>query len=315
MAIHEHSTFSALPDLFGRIDHEQTEWGFAAIKRTYLRAMTNEAFMLALSPILQSADEAHIVYSGTDAIFTAWRGKKRIIYKLLRTLASTALMRPGLNVEAGILVAYVDPAQHMDHIKDLFDQCAAGRNIHTDDFGFEDVAEETEVDAHGSASLLVSPEQVDLYQEAVAQKPYRRQLHILVVEDQVFSQKLLCEILRGVRVHNNNESPCIDAVQGLRDAWKIFVKKAPDVVFVDLNLVDGSGHTLARAMKELDPQAQVIIVTANNFEEELHVARQNNVDGFITKPYNKKQILDGIGRYIETAKPMKGQRRGSSGQF
>ena len=57
-----------------------------------------------------------------------------------------------------------------------------------------------------------------------------------------------------------------------------------------LNLTDGSGHTLARAIKEVDPNSQVIIITANHHEDEIKVARQNNVDGFITKPYNKKRI-------------------------
>jgi len=32
----------------------------------------------------------------------------------------------------------------------------------------------------------------------------------------------------------------------------------------------------------------------------MEVARQNNCDTFITKPYNKKQILDCVADYIAT---------------
>jgi len=61
---------------------------------------------------------------------------------------------------------------------------------------------------------------------------------------------------------------------------------------------------LVRAIKEIDSSANVVVVTANNYEEELMVARQNNVDGFITKPYNKKQILDCIEKYKASTKSL-----------
>lgn len=306
-------------DMLGRLLPQSGEWGVAVVKRHYLRAMTNEAFLMAVRPVLQGVEEAHIAYSGEQnsgeqSIYIAWKGKQKLIYKLLRNLASTSLMRPGLSVDAEVLVTYFDPARHMDGLKAFLGSekpAADYGEINIDDLEDDDEEEEDQ----SPAALRVSPEQISLFQEASGQKPYRRQLHILVVEDQIFSQKLLSEILRGVRVRNNNESPFIDAVQGVREAWKIFLKKAPDITFVDLNLIDGSGHTLARAIKELDPQSQVIIVTANNFEEELNVARQNNVDGFITKPYNKQQILDGVGRYVDATRSIKGSYRGSSGQF
>ncbi len=316
MPIHEHTSLAPLLDVISRIDPQKHEWGVVVVKRHYLRAMTNEAFLMAVRPVMQGAVEAYIAYSGEQNIYIAWRGKQKLIYKLLRNLASTSLMRPGLAVDAGVLVTYMDPARRMDEIKSCLSSESTDTTVDSSDMGLDDFEDDSEEEiAQGPAALRVSPEQVELYQQSCGQKPYRKQLHILVVEDQVFSQKLLLEILRGVRVRNNNESPSIDAVQSVREAWKIFLKKAPDVVFVDLNLIDGSGHTLARAIKELDPQAQVIIVTANNFEEELNVARQNNVDGFITKPYNKKQILDGIDRYIDATKPIKGGRRGGISQF
>jgi CheY-like chemotaxis protein len=314
MAIYEYSTSVPLAEVVNRIAVDSREWGVAIVKRNYLRTMTNEAFLLAVRPVLQGVTEAHIAYIGDQSVYIVWHGKQRLIYKLLRNLASTSLMRPGLSVEGAVLVTYLDPVQHMDAIKALPASGKTDSTLESRESGLDGFEEDGDEDLmEGPEALRVSQEQINLFQEASAQKAYRRQLHILVVEDQAFSQKLLCEILRGVRVRNNNESPFIDAVQSVREAWKIFLKKAPDIVFIDLNLIDGSGHTLARAIKELDPQSQAIIVTANNFEEELNVARQNNVDGFITKPYNKKQILDGVNRYIESSRPMRGQRHGAAG--
>lgn len=308
MAILEHSSCAPLAEIFENLDSESREWGFAVVKRHYLRAMTNEAFLMAIRSIFQGVDVAHIAYDGNQSIFIAWKDKQRLIYRLLRNLASTSLMQPGLAVEGRVLVTYLDPSEKRDEIRKLLQ---SGTPRASSENELSDLDDSDESVATGMDALSVSPEQVTLYQEACTQKPYRHQLHILVAEDEVFSQKLLLEILRGVRIRNNNDSPTIDTVQTLREAWKLFLKKAPDIVFIDLNLADGSGHTLARAIKELDPTSQVIIITANNFEEEVNVARQNNVDGFITKPYNKKQILDGIDRYIEATKPVKGLRRGN----
>lgn len=311
--VHEYILSPAVSRVVDRIEESPGQWGFVIIKRVYLRSMTNEAFVLALSPVLTSVAESHVVYTESGNVYVAWLGKQKVIYKLLRNLVSTGLMRHGLSVGPSVLVPYVDPAVRLPEIRELLCPPKPVRRHDDDDDDIMDL--DPDNDASGGTNLKASPEQVDLYQHACGQKAYRRQLNILVVEDQVYSQKLLCEILRGVRVRNNNESPCIDAVQGVRDAWKLFLKRAPDISFIDLNLADGSGHVLARAIKELDPQAQIVIVTANTSEEEMNVARQNNVDGFITKPYNKKQILDGIERYVESTKPGRGLRHGTTGQF
>jgi two-component system chemotaxis response regulator CheY len=307
MAIFEYTTLIPFAEVLNHVNSEDQAWGLVCIKRHYLRAMTDQAFMLAVRPTLNGVTEAHVALIGQQHIYIAWSGKQRLIYKLLRNLASTSLMRPGLTVDANVLVTYLDPLQHKEEIKQMLAAETADTSLLASDTAldnFDDDLEMTVTDALDASK--VSAEQMEIFHEACANKHYRRQLHILVVEDVIFSQKLLCEILRSVRVRNNNDSPLIDAVQSLRAAWKIFLKRAPDIVFVDLNLIDGSGHTLARAIKEVDPQTNVIIVTANSSEEELSVARQNNVDGFITKPYNTRQILDGIGRYIGTNRTQKG---------
>lgn len=128
-----------------------------------------------------------------------------------------------------------------------------------------------------------------------------RHINVLAVEDLPFYQKLLSEMVRGIRILGI-ESITMDMAIGIRSAWDLFIKKGHDVVFVDLGLIDGSGHMLSRAIKELDSSVTVIIVTANNHEEEQGVARQNNVNKFLTKPYSKKQIMDCIERHVQNSK-------------
>ncbi len=114
-------------------------------------------------------------------------------------------------------------------------------------------------------------------------------------------------VLRGgIRVTNTGDTPDVVTTIGRQEAWDIYLKTAPDIVFIDLHLADGSGHALAQAIKEIDAKSYVIVVTANNYTEEIDVANQNNVDAFIAKPYNKKTILDCIEKYITTFRSLKG---------
>ena len=73
-------------------------------------------------------------------------------------------------------------------------------------------------------ALKVSKEQVALFHEIQNQKQYRKQLRFLNVEDQSFSQKLLCEILRGARQPNRSDTPIVEVAEGIHDAWKMYTE-------------------------------------------------------------------------------------------
>ncbi len=292
----EHNMTAGLDALIDHIKSQNEAWGAVIIRREFLHPMTNEAFVMAVRPVIQAASETHVFFISDKSLCLLWRGKQKSIYLDLRSLISTNLMLQGMEVDPAVLVGYVDPHSQGASLKALGEKKSPDKLDRRDEALIESLPDDDSGDPSRSdepaMALRATTEQEDLYHDVCHHKSYRNNLHILIVEDQLFSQKLLCDVLRGIRLRNKSENPVIDAVQGLHEAWKIFVKKAPDITFIDLNLTDGSGHTLARAIKELDPQARVAIVTANNYEEELGVARQNNVDHFITKPYNKKQILD-----------------------
>jgi len=300
-------------------------WGIACIRRHTLKAMTNEAFLLAVTPAIQEATEARVFFSENKNIYIAWSGEQKAIYKHIRGVVLATLVQAGMAAEPLAVISYMDPKARGAEFKATLEselEKSAQANmtkakpkipvpVDASPFDIDD-EEETEKDSKGTKSIFaVTPEQVTSYIEIRDQRPFRKQLQILVVEDQIFSQRLLCEILRGART-TTREAPAVDAVQTIREAWDLFLKKAHDIAFIDLGLLDGSGHALTRAIKELDPMAQVIIVTANPYEGELGVARQNNVDGFIMKPYTKKQVLDYIDRYVSSHK---GGTRGAINKF
>jgi CheY-like chemotaxis protein len=122
------------------------------------------------------------------------------------------------------------------------------------------------------------------------QKNFRTKPHVLIVEDQIFSQKMLKTILKDYTCY-------VAASAG--EALMLYIEKCPDIVFLDIELPDLSGHNFAKLVNEIDPNPFVVIVTANHYEKDIQAAKENRVKGFIAKPYNKKAIIDVMDQFMK----------------
>ncbi len=118
----------------------------------------------------------------------------------------------------------------------------------------------------------------------------REKSEILVVEDQLFSRKILQEVLQSAHV--------VHLAATAKEGLRLFLENAPDIALLDIELTDESGHTLAHFIKTLDPNVFVVMVTGNNSVEDVNMAKANKVDGFIVKPYNKAKIFESIDKYF-----------------
>ncbi len=76
----------------------------------------------------------------------------------------------------------------------------------------------------------------------------------------------------------------------LEDGYKKFASISPDVVFLDLNLTDGSGFTLLPQLKADKPEVKVVIISAYNGQSELEEARQKGAFTFLGKPFRLNQV-------------------------
>lgn len=142
--------------------------------------------------------------------------------------------------------------------------------------------------------LDASLQQIESFQKAVRERKQRKGLIILVVEDQPFSSKLLVGLLGRI----SKAYPAFNA----QTALELYLAHAPDVVFLDVEMPDTNGHELAAAIRQLDADAYIIMVTANNYPEDVERAKHNGVKDFIAKPYNKQKILEGVEKYIHERK-------------
>jgi CheY-like chemotaxis protein len=141
----------------------------------------------------------------------------------------------------------------------------------------------------------LSSMQKKLHEQKKDERPNRTELDILIVDDQDFFSSLLVEML---------QKPVRAVTCGtLKEGWQHYLKIVPNIVFLDIELPDGKGHDLAQKIKEYDPDSYIIMVTGNRLATDIEKAKQNRIDGYIGKPYNKKQIQDCVQIYKSKRRP------------
>jgi CheY-like chemotaxis protein len=280
----EHRAREELILLIEEMNRVQTSvWGLVFIKRHALKLLTNDAFVAAIKPALTDTPEAKVFVLESGDFYVAWRGMQKRVHDQLSGIVGGSLLKNELSPSADAYVTYFDPQVMGNELLTLLKAQSKEQGV------------QAPAIAHSAlppSKHVPEPSRVQMkkFQESLKQRNKREQLEILVVEDQQFLRRLLHEILRGEHA--------VNSVAGMHEGWKLYLEKAPDVTFLDIGLADGNGHDLAQAIKRLDPDSCVVMVTANNTEDEMEIARHNHADGFLAKPYCKQQIFDYVGRYV-----------------
>lgn len=125
------------------------------------------------------------------------------------------------------------------------------------------------------------------------QRSFRTAPHFLVVEDQAFSQTIITSILKDYTVH---------VVESVAEAVLTYMEKCPDIVLLDINLPDLSGHDFANLINKIDEDSYVVMVSGNKYHKDIKISKANNVKGFLSKPFKKEQLLDHVDRYYMKCK-------------
>jgi len=282
----ESNAKAALLALVKEINNQHAAaWGLVTIHRPCLKNMTNDELVLALKPALQEVTRQKIFFVDAETIYVTWFGMPRKTHQKLSATCHS-LLRPGIIEPSAPVIAYLDPLAMGDELSVLL-KGATSNSEGEQKMPFADLAREV---WREKSAFTMTAKQADRYNKMLAQKTMRTRLTILIVEDQYFLRNLLSEVLL-----TDYE---IDAVPGIQEGWDHYLEKAPNIVFLDIQLPDGSGHALAKKIKELDPSSYIVMVTVSNQLDDVELAKQNHVDGFVLKPFNKKRISDCIDHYL-----------------
>ena len=118
---------------------------------------------------------------------------------------------------------------------------------------------------------------------------------ILVVDDEKMIRWSLGEALRGWGF-----VPVEAATAG--DGITAFEAESPAAVLLDINLPDGSGLDVLRKLRQREPDAVIIMITANVLVDETIAALRGGAYDFIGKPINLEELHVAIRNGIEASR-------------
>jgi len=114
---------------------------------------------------------------------------------------------------------------------------------------------------------------------------------VLVADDALFTRKVLREILEA------DGCEVVEASNG-KDAVEKFRLERPDLVLLDVSMPDMDGLTALRAIKEVDGNAKVVMVSAMGQTSTVKEALKLGACDFIVKPFRTHQIRELIARWL-----------------
>lgn len=116
----------------------------------------------------------------------------------------------------------------------------------------------------------------------------RTQPRLMMIEDDIFSSKL---VERSLEKHYP-----ITTLQTATNALETYASFAPDLLFLDINLPNVSGHELLERLLALDPEAYIIMLSGNADRENILKAMSKGAKGFVAKPFTREKLFQYIER-------------------
>lgn len=109
-------------------------------------------------------------------------------------------------------------------------------------------------------------------------------INCIVVDDNQDIVDVFCDLLNlsGIEV-------IATGADGMK-AVELYEKFRPDVIFVDLVMPKYDGFYAIKKIKEIDPDAKIIVVTGDLYADESVLLDIHNVTAVIYKPFDMHQV-------------------------
>jgi len=107
---------------------------------------------------------------------------------------------------------------------------------------------------------------------------------VLIVDDTAVVRKMIRSIYE-------NEGWTVLEASGGNEAVEIYKRIKPDLVAMDISMVEGDGLTATAEIVKFDPNAKIIMISASSEKELVVKSIQAGAKGFIVKPIDTNRLL------------------------
>ena len=155
-------------------------------------------------------------------------------------------------------------------------------NLTKDIYSYQRLADER---LHSARRMLAYEAMTD--EAKVSSIPIRRGRRkdtlVLIVEDDRFSAAYAANIL-------NKDYEIVHSKTG-EEAIIDYIEHAPDIVFQDIHLPGLDGHQTLNAIKKIDPDAYVVMLSVDAVKTNIVEASKGGAAGFLKKPFTKDRMI------------------------
>ena len=116
---------------------------------------------------------------------------------------------------------------------------------------------------------------------------------VLIVDDAKLMRTIIKTTLKGL-----TDFTFFEAENG-NDAVELYKATNPDLVTMDITMDFKNGVEAAAEIKQLDPDAKIIMVTAMGQEKMLKECIAIGVSDFIVKPFDKERIVAAVKNVLK----------------
>jgi len=115
---------------------------------------------------------------------------------------------------------------------------------------------------------------------------------VLIVDDSALARRNLRQILESANCEVD------EAEDGLAALERYFLER-PDVVLLDLVMRGMYGLDVLEKLRQLDPLAKVVVVSADVQTSSQQLVDQAGAKAFITKPFDREEIIGTLKAVLE----------------
>jgi CheY-like chemotaxis protein len=122
----------------------------------------------------------------------------------------------------------------------------------------------------------------------------KREINILIVEDDEISSKLLQRMIKRKFMSFISVRTAIEAIDLLKSGHDKF-----DIILMDIKLPKMDGLTATKEIRKFDKNVIIIAQTAYAFKKDELKALEAGCNDYISKPIDEKKLFNIIDRMLE----------------